>query len=148
MKQTEFLIFKPSAIHGMGGFTKREIDPGTRIIEYVGRRISKAESLKLCEQNNEYIFTLNELEDIDGNVPWNPARLLNHSCDPNCEAELQDDKIWIIARRLIKAGEEITFNYGYDLEDYRQYPCNCQSPDCVGFIVSEELFSHVLRQRT
>ena len=118
-------------------------------MEYVGERISKTESLRRCEQNNEYIFALNEEQDLDGNVAWNPARFLNHSCAPNCEAELEDGRIWIVATRDLRAGEEITFNYGYDLVDYREYPCRCGSPHCVGYIVAEEFFEHVLsRQAT
>ena len=147
LEQTELLSFRSSAIHGVGGFAKGDITPGTHVIEYIGQKISKAEALKRCEQNNEYIFTLNAREDIDGNVPWNPARLLNHSCDPNCDAEFENGRIWIIARRQIRAGEEITFNYGYDLVDYNEYPCNCRSATCVGFIVSEELFEEVRRKR-
>jgi len=140
---TELLTFRGSAIHGAGGFANRDIPNGMRIIEYLGERISKQESLRRCEQNNEYIFRLNEQEDLDGHVTWNPARLLNHSCAPNCEAQLQDGRIWILAIRDIAAGEEITFNYGYDLEDFQRYPCNCGSPDCVGFMVAEELFGYV-----
>lgn len=139
----EPLTFRDSCIHGRGGFADQPIRRGSRIIEYLGQRITKAESLKRCQQNNEYIFTLNESEDLDGNVSWNPARWLNHSCAPNCEAELVQGRIWIVALRDIQAGEEITFNYGYDLEDYQRYPCNCGSPDCVGFMVAEELFGHV-----
>lgn len=140
---TEWLAFRPSSIHGWGGFANQKIPSGTRIIEYLGKRITKQESLRLCEQSNEYIFTLNELEDLDGNVPWNPARLLNHSCTPNSEAELASGQIWIVAVRDIPAGEEITFNYGYDLEGYQGYPCNCGSSDCVGFMVAEEFFGYV-----
>jgi hypothetical protein len=142
--ETELLVFKASLIHGLGGFAKAAIGKGTRVIEYVGERISKSESLCKCEGNNEFIFSLNEEQDLDGDVAWNPARLLNHSCAPNCEAELQEDRIWIVALRDIPAGEEITFNYGYDLVDYRDYPCRCGAPDCVGYIVAEEFFEHVL----
>ena len=78
-------------------------------------------------------------------MAWNPARLLNHSCAPNCEAELQDEHIWIVATRDIPAGEEVTFNYGYDLVDYRDYPCQCGAPGCVGYMVAEEFFEHVLK---
>lgn len=85
--------------------------------------------------------------DLDGDVPWNPARFINHSCAPNCEAEQDGDHIWIIARRDIAAGEELSFNYGYDLVDYRDHPCHCGTADCVGFIVAEEFFDHV-RQRS
>ena len=142
---TDWLSFEGSAIHGFGGFAKRDIPSGMRIIEYLGEKISKGESLRRCEENNEYVFTLDEDWDLDGNVPWNPARLLNHSCTPNCDAELEAGRIWIVARRAIRSREEITFNYGYDLVDYRQYPCNCQTPGCVGFIVAEEFFEHVRR---
>lgn len=141
---TELVLFKGSAIHGTGGFAKMAIREGTRIIEYLGERISKGESLRRCEQNNEYIFTLNDAQDLDGNVAWNLARFINHSCAPNCEPELENDRIWIVATRVIRAGEEITFNYGYDLEDYRDYACRCGSPNCVGYIVAEEFFEHVL----
>lgn len=141
--QTDLLVFRPSSIHGLGGFAKRPIGCGTRVAEYVGERINKSESLRRCKESNEYIFTLNEEQDLDGNVAWNPARLINHSCAPNCEAELQDGRIWIIAARDIAAGEEITFNYGYDLLDYQDYPCRCGSTNCVGCIVAEEFFEYV-----
>ena len=145
--ETELLLFRRSTIHGFGGFAKVDIRTGTRVIEYLGEKISKQESLKRCEANNEYIFTLNDREDLDGNVPWNPARLINHSCSPNCDAELEDDRIWIVASRDIRAGEEITFNYGFDLVDYKDYPCRCGSPNCVGFIVAEEFFDHVRKAK-
>lgn len=138
--------FRQSAIDRLGGFARVDIPAGTRVIEYVGERISKAEALRRCEANNEYIFTLDDMHDLDGNVPWNPARLLNHSCAPNCEAELDGERIWILALRDIQAGEELTFNYGYDLENYREHPCRCGTSDCVGYIVADEFFDHVRRQ--
>jgi hypothetical protein len=98
-------------------------------------------------ENNSCIFSLNAEEDLDGDVPWNPARLINHSCTPNCEAELEGDRIWIVASRNIQPGEEVTFNYGYDLVDYREHPCRCGSAECVGYMVAEDFFEHV-RSRT
>jgi SET domain-containing protein len=145
-KDTELVIFKESNIHGLGGFTKVDLAEGARIIEYLGEKIDKQESARRCEANNVYIFALNEHQDIDGDVEWNPARFLNHSCAPNCEAQFDENRIWIIALRNIRAGEELTFNYGFDLEDYREYPCRCGSPECIGFIVSEAFFDHVRRQ--
>jgi uncharacterized protein len=144
---TELVLFKGSAIHGTGGFAKAAIRKGTRILEYLGEKITKGESLRRCEQNNAYIFTLNEQQDLDGNVPWNPARFFNHSCAPNCEAEKDDDRIWVTATRDIQAGEEITFNYGYDLVDYKDSPCLCGAPNCVGYMVGEEYFEHVLSRK-
>jgi len=144
--QTSFVEVRHSPIHGTGAFAQANIPAGSRVIEYVGEKITKAESLRRCEQNNQYIFTLDDEFDLDGNVPWNPARFINHSCAPNCEAELDGERIWILALRDIKAGEELTFNYGYDLEDYRDHPCCCGAPECVGYIVSEEFFNHVRQQ--
>jgi SET domain-containing protein len=141
--ETALVCFRQSAIHGIGGFAKADIVAGTRVIEYVGETITKAESLRRCESNNEYIFSLDETYDLDGNVPWNPARFLNHSCEPNCEAEPDGGCIWIVARRDIRTGEEITFNYGYDLDDYREHPCRCGAADCAGYIVAAEFFEHV-----
>lgn len=141
--ETERVVFNASAIHGNGGFAKTPFRQGERIIEYLGERIDKTESLRRCEQDNQFIFSLNDREDLDGSVNWNPARFLNHSCSPNCDAEIDDGHIWISANRDISAGEELTFNYGFDLEDYRDYPCRCGSSNCVGFIVAAEFFEHV-----
>jgi SET domain-containing protein len=146
MTDTEWVSFKPSPIHGFGGFARRGIPRSTRILEYVGEKISAEESLRRCERNNEYILALDERTHLDGNVDWNPARWLNHRCAPNCDAELVDGRIWVVARREIRAGEELTFNYGFDLVDYCEHPCHCGAPDCVGYIVAEEFFDH-LRQR-
>lgn len=137
---TKRLLFKESPIHGLGGFAKIEIQSGIRVIEYVGERISKQESMHRCEASNHYIFAINDREDLDGNVDWNPARFINHSCAPNCEVEWDGSHLWIVAKRDIKAGEEITFNYGYDLVDYQEYPCACGSAECVGYIVAEAFF--------
>jgi len=92
---------------------------GTRVVEYIGRIISKAESEQLCEDFNEYIFSLTDDHDLDGNVEWNPARLINHSCEPSCSAEQEGEEIWIVADQDIQLGEEVTFNYGYSLDSYR-----------------------------
>jgi SET domain-containing protein len=144
--ESGLVTFHSSPIHGTGGFAKTSISKGSRVIEYVGERIDKRESLRRCEQNNVYIFALGPEFDLDGNVTWNPARFLNHSCAPNCDAALQEGRLWIVANRNISPGEELTFNYGFDLESYRDYPCHCGSPDCVGCIVAEEFFDHVRRQ--
>jgi SET domain-containing protein len=137
-----------SPIQGNGGFARVDIPRGVRIAEYTGRRITKLESLAKCEENNPYIFALDDEFDLDGDVEANPARFFNHSCEANCEAENIGGRIWIIARRAIKAGEEITFNYGYDLESYREYPCRCGAPSCVGYIVAEEFFADLLKKRS
>jgi uncharacterized protein len=136
---TAHVVFGPSPIHGTGGFAGHDLARGTRVIEYTGRRITKQESLECCRQGNEYIFRLDDQTDLDGNVEWNPARFFNHSCAPTCEAEEIDGRVWIVALRDLRAGEEITFDYGYDLEDFRQHPCHCGAPGCAGYIIATEL---------
>jgi uncharacterized protein len=145
--QTGLAIFNSSPIHGIGGFAHEDIAAGTRVIEYVGEKITKEESLARCQRSNEYIFAIDDSHDLDGNVDWNLARFLNHNCEPNCEARFADGRIWVVAIRAIRAGEELTFNYSYDLADYREHPCRCGAASCVGYIVAEEFFEHVRRQR-
>ena len=140
-----FLEFRPSPIHGFGTFAAAPIRAGLLLIEYIGEKITKTESVRRCEAGNLFIFELDEKWDIDGGVGWNPARFLNHSCAPNCDAEYIEGQIWIVALREIAPGEELTFNYGYDWEDHREHPCHCGAPECVGFIVAEEFFP-MLRQ--
>jgi SET domain-containing protein len=143
---TDLVVFNSSPIHGIGGFAREDIAAGTRVIEYVGEKITKEESLARCEGSNEYIFAIDDSHDLDGNVEGNPARFLNHSCEPNCEAQFADGRIWIVSIREVRAGEELTFNYSYDLADYREHPCRCGAESCVGYIVAEEYFEHVRRQ--
>ena len=90
------------------------------------------------ENGAVYIFELNKKYDIDGNVPCNTARFINHACETNAEAEIIKGKIWIIATREIKKGEEILYDYGYDLENWQEHPCQCSSKNCIGYIVAEE----------
>lgn len=132
---------RSSGIEGRGGFAAAHIPKGEYLIEYVGEKISKEESARRCGLGNNYIFHISDEFDLDGSVPENIARFINHSCDPNAEAEMDDERIWIIALRDIAAGEEITFNYGYDLEDYRDHACQCGAPQCIGFILAEEYWS-------
>ena len=126
-------------------FARVPFRAGERIIEYIGEKISKSESLRRCQQENYYIFSLDDDWDIDGSVDWNLARYANHSCEPNCETDVIDGHIWIIALRDIAVGEEITYNYTYDLDDYRDHPCRCGTPSCVGYIVAEEFFPTIRR---
>lgn len=131
---------RKSRIHGRGVFARRDIPAGTRLIEYVGLPISKKKSAELMLKQNRYLFTLNGASDLDGKVGWNPARLMNHSCEPNCEAILDDNnRVWIFSIKSIAREEELTFYHGYGLEDFMNFPCRCGTPSCVGYMVSEEL---------
>jgi SET domain-containing protein len=136
---------RPSPIHGHGAFALKPFLRGERVVAYLGERISKSESANRCKAGNPFIFYLDETYDLDGRVDWNPARFLNHSCDPNCDAMLFDDGIWLVARRHVVEGEELTFDYGYDLVDWRSFPCRCGAARCLGYIVSE-VYRDRLRQ--
>lgn len=129
---------RPSPIHGTGAFATRDLTRGVPVLEYVGRPISKAESRRQRALNNPFLFYLDGATDLDGNVPENSARFLNHSCAPNCQAERMARSIWIVTLRDIRRGEELTFDYGYDLEDFREHPCHCGAPSCTGFILAAE----------
>lgn len=143
---SDFHEVRASGIHGMGIFARRDIPQGSCVIEYLGERVSKAESLRRRKQGNFFVFIVTEQFDLDGAVEWNPARFINHSCTPNCDAQMEEEHIWIIARRDIRAGEELSFNYGYDLQDYEDHLCRCGSPECLGFMVAEEHFEDVRRK--
>jgi hypothetical protein len=93
-----------------------------------------------------YIFTINSRYDIDGWVPYNHARWINHSCDPNCETLIDGEKVWIRAVRDIKKGEERVYNYGYDLDNFEDHVCKCGSKNCVGYIVDEEAWPKLKRR--
>jgi SET domain-containing protein len=145
-----------SGIHGRGLFAKKKIPAGTYIIEYVGEKIDKDEANERgwaqMDQSRDtddaavYIFTLDDYWDIDGNVPENAARLINHSCDPNCEAFIEEDKIWIASLRDIPKDAELFFNYGFDLENYKEHPCHCGSKNCVGYIAGEEFWDDLKKK--
>lgn len=138
------VVAGPSGIEGTGLFATADFEPGDFVIEYLGERIDKEESARRCEAQNPYIFTIDDKWDLDGCVDWNPARFINHRCDPNCEAEQDDDgRIYINARKPIRAGEELSFNYGYDLVDWEEHVCNCGSANCLGYMVAEEYFDTI-----
>lgn len=146
--QSELCEVRGSDIHGRGVYATRQIPAKTRIIEYVGELVDKKESDRRANAQHAkslktgdaavYIFTLSKTWDIDGNVPWNTARLINHSCNPNCEAFIEGRKIFIYSLREIAEGEELTFDYGFDVDCYEDHPCLCGSDGCVGYIVSRE----------
>ena len=145
---SRWITWGQSTIHGRGVYAQRVIPRETKIIEYLGERITKAESERRevarvdREQRGEdgsvYIFDLNLRHDLDGSAEWNTARLINHSCAPNCRSETVRGHIWIIAAREIAAGEELTFDYGYRWRDWPNHPCRCGTARCVGFIVAKE----------
>ena len=153
----EWYLVRDSGIHGRGLYAKKKIPKDTWIVQYTGRKVSKEESDRLANELLEkakgnggarvYMFILNDEWDIDGNVPSNTARLMNHSCDPNVEAQTWEEKeIWFVAMRDIGKDEELTFNYGFDLESWEDHPCLCGSEKCAGFIAGEDYWPALKRK--
>ena len=143
-----WIVSRRSSIHGRGVYARCAIPEDTRIVEYTGERISKAEAMKredlrLARRDRGqdacvYVFELNARHDIDGRTSGNVARLINHSCAPNCRVEVQRGRIWIIANRDIAAGEELTYDYGFRFSEWRLHACRCGSARCAGFIVAKD----------
>lgn len=145
---------RSSQVHGRGVFATRDIPAGTRIMEYGGEIITKKEAekrgaaqLELALRTGDasvYIFILDERYDIDGSFEWNSARLVNHSCAPNCETEIcEETRIWVVALRDIAKGEELFYDYHFDMDSFEDHPCRCGAPDCLGYIVSRDHWEEV-----
>ncbi len=110
---------------GKGIFALEDIKKGTKIMQYIGNKITTKEA---DAKPNRYIFEIDENWSLDGAPLWNTARYFNHSCKPNAESIMEgDDRIFIAAKRNIKTGEEITFNYGQEyLKMYiKKGDCKC-----------------------
>lgn len=145
----KWVELRRSDIHGSGVFARRRIPEETQVFEYIGEKISKEESERRGIEQEErarktgegavYIFELNDEYDLDGNVEGNVARFVNHSCENNCEACNEDDRIYIYTLEELPKGTELTFDYGYDLEHFMDHPCRCGAPGCVGYIVRKDL---------
>ncbi|HJU88199.1 MAG TPA: SET domain-containing protein-lysine N-methyltransferase [Gemmatimonadaceae bacterium] len=144
-----YFELRRSSIQGRGAFALRKIRKGTRIIEYTGERISNDEADRRYDddsmaRHHTYLFTLDEDTCIDGAVGGSAASYINHSCDPNCEAVIEDGRIFIEAIRTIWPGEEIHYDYKYEREvdgdvlEPSQYPCHCGSDRCRGTILLPE----------
>jgi len=135
---------RQSTIQGTGVFAVRRIRPGQKIIEYAGERISNEEADGRYDDDNmerhhTFLFTLDKKTVVDGNRMGNDSRFINHSCDPNCEAVIEDGEIWIYALTNIQPGVELAYDYQYertnDPKDEKLYVCRCGSPKCRGSIM-------------
>lgn len=126
------------------------------MIEYSGERISQTEAARryddsLMKRHHTFLFNVSSRTVIDGNRQGNDARYFNHSCSPNCETEVVRGRVYILTRRAIGEGEELTYDYNYDLdgpideETLRTYACRCGSPRCRGTILGAEARSRAPR---
>ncbi len=128
--------------NGRGLYAAKDIKEGTRIIDYIGKIITKKKSDQSEKFDNSkpiYLFNLNSRYDLDGDYSWNTAKLINHSCSNNCDYEGKGLKLWVVAIKDIKKGEELTCDYGFSYDsNYKQFPCKCKSKNCCGYIVRSE----------
>ena len=132
---------KKSKIDKNGLYANCDIKKGTKIIEYKGKIITRRQSQESSKFDNEkaiYLFNLNKKYDLDGDFKFNVARLINHSCDPNCEAAGSGLKVWVYALKDIRKNDELSYDYGFSYDkDYKQFPCRCNAKNCVGYIVRQ-----------
>ena len=130
-----------SNINRRGLFANKDIKKDTIIIHYIGKIITKKQTEEDSKFDNGkaiYLFNINNKYDLDGDFSYNTARLINHSCNPNCQVESKGLKLWISSIRDIKKNEELSYDYGFSFdENYKEFPCKCGSNNCCGYIVRE-----------
>ncbi|MEO9226248.1 MAG: SET domain-containing protein-lysine N-methyltransferase [Gemmatimonadaceae bacterium] len=146
---SRFFDVRQSGIQGKGAFATRRIRKGQRIIEYAGERISNDVADSRYDETNmrrhhTFLFTVTPRKVVDGAVNGNESIYINHSCDPNCEAVIEDSRIFIEAVRTIQPGEELAYDYQYertgedDEEMAKFYKCLCGAPNCRGSIMKDK----------
>ena len=136
-----------SGVHGKGVFAVQKIAEGETIIEYVGEVINWKEALRRHphdpkDPNHTFYFHIDENRVIDAKVGGNSSRWINHSCDPNCEADEEDGRVFIKALRNIEPGEELNYDYGLIIDEpytkklKAEYPCWCGAKLCRGTLLA------------
>ena len=136
-------------MQGLGAFAIMPIAPGTRLIEYAGERLTPSEADArypdvVGERHHTFLFAIDDDIVIDAAVNGNEARFINHACDPNCDAVIDGQRIWIDAIREIAIGEELAYDYAYVLDERhspaakRRFPCHCDASTCRGTILAKK----------
>jgi SET domain-containing protein len=144
------LIIRSSSLHGAGVYSTAPIPQGTHVLEYTGPRLTTEQTDGLYAGSEvTYLFGMDDGKTvIDG---FGMAAFVNHSCQPNCETDQIDNRVWIIALRDIAAGEELTYDYNiYDAEPGEDSPCRCGANSCRGTMFCEEEIerhARLLRQK-
>ena len=136
-------------MQGLGVFATMPIAAGTRLIEYAGERLTPVEADARYpdvpgERHHTFLFAIDDDVVIDAAVNGNEARFINHACDPNCDAVIEEQRIWIDAIREIAIGEVLAYDYGYVLDERhspaakRRFPCHCGAATCRGTILAKK----------
>jgi hypothetical protein len=130
-----------SGVHGKGVYALRPIRKGEVIVEYKGERITWKEALRRHphdpkDPDHTFYFHIDDQRVIDAKYGGNAARWINHACNPNCESDIVDDRVYIKALRAIKPGEELFYDYGLVIDERytpkvkKQFECRCGARDC------------------
>lgn len=138
---------RKSGVHGKGVFTRQPIAEGETIIEYTGEVISWPEALRRHphdpqDPNHTFYFHIDDGHVIDAKVGGNSSRWINHACDPNCEADEEDGRVFIRALRNLAQDEELFYDYGLTIDERytpklkREYACRCGSANCRGTLLA------------
>jgi SET domain-containing protein len=136
-----------SGVHGKGVYALQPLAKGQTVVEYVGEVITWKEALRRHpsnpdDPNHTFFFHLDDSHVIDAGVGGNAARWINHACNPNCEADEQDGRVFIRALRNIAPGEELFYDYGLTVDERytpklkREYACRCGAPRCRGTMLA------------
>jgi hypothetical protein len=140
---------RSSGIHGKGVYAARTIPKGTRIVEYLGDRITHKQAddryaAKGQDDGHTFLFVVSRRTVIDAGVGGNDARFINHSCAPNCDTVIEDERVFIEALRDIEPGEELGYEYGLtwestdDPDELKNYACRCGAKECRGTMLAED----------
>jgi SET domain-containing protein len=140
-----------SRIHGSGVYATKGIKKGTRILEYLGERITHAEADRRFELKGEdvghtFLFIVDNRTVIDATVNGNAARFVNHNCNPNCETVIEDRRVFVETIRNIKPGDELGYDYQLTWEstddpaELALYDCRCGAKNCRGTMLDAEPF--------
>jgi uncharacterized protein len=147
-----------SSVHGLGVFAARRIRTGTRIVEYLGERISHREADRRYEHKSSrdshtFLFVVDRGVVIDAGANGNEARFINHGCDPNCESVTEERRVFVEATRTIQPGEELTYDYSIkrDRDDPPDidvvFACRCGADSCRGSMLRPPSRARPLRAR-
>jgi hypothetical protein len=148
-EENPYVVVRQSKIHGRGVYASRRIRKGTRIIEYVGDRISHDVAdarydAKPADDGHTFLFVVDDDVCIDAGIGGNAARFINHKCDANCETVIEDRRVFIESIRTIEPGEELGYDYQLtwestdDPEELKLYTCRCGAANCRGTMLDRE----------
>jgi uncharacterized protein len=136
-----------SGVHGKGVYAMVDLAKGEVLIEYTGERINWDEALARHphdpkDPHHTFYFSLEGGDCLDALYGGNSSRWINHSCNPNCEADEQDGRVFIKAKKNIKAGTELNYDYGLTIDEpytkalKANYPCWCGAKNCRGTLLT------------